>query len=131
MPDIGQSGDKPMRSQDYLGNEVKITSKTLEENKRLELILRDIGESFKNADREGDSDYMGSIAVHYYKSKELTAVDGKYGVAIITQTAVGDMNEYITMMGISNAVITLKQRFGRAHKTTDTNDKRGTENPTT
>lgn len=129
MPDMGQSGDKPLRSQDHLGNEIKITSKTLEQDTRAELMLRDIGEGFKNADKQGDSDYLGSIAIHYYKSKDLQTVTGQYGVAIITQTAIADMNEYITMMGISNAVITLKQRFGRKHRTTDTNDQRGTENP--
>lgn len=124
MPTHGVSGAKPMRPQDHLGTDVKLDSKQLDNDPWAQKMLREIGKTMEN-DNERDGVYMGSIAIHFYKSKDMQTVAGQYGVAMKTQMCIGTLNEYIAMMGVSNLAVEMRKYFGRAHKTTDQNDKRG------
>jgi len=120
--------NKPVRPQDMLGTDVRMDSKTLEPDVWANTLLKDCGRSMES-DRERDGVYIGSFAVHVYKSKDMQTASGQYGVAFKTQLCIGDLNEYITMTAVSNLAVEVRKYYGRNHKTTDQNDKRGIEAP--
>lgn len=116
-----------MRPQDMLGNAVKLEAKSLENDKWAQNMLKDLGLYFSKNDNEHDNVYLGSFAVHIYKSKDLMTSDGKYGAAMVNQFNLNDTNEYLVMMAVNNLGVEIAKKFGRKHKTTDQNDKRGVE----
>lgn len=130
MPDYRQTGDKPMRPQDNLGADVQIESEAIANDTWAQTLLKDLGAYFKNVDKEGDTEYMGTFCTHIYKSKDLQTSNGQYGVAMVNQFTFGSdqVNEYIAMMALSNLGVEMRKRYGRAHHTTDTKDKRGQGN---
>lgn len=121
MPVHGVSGSKPMRPQDALGLDVKLESKDLENDEWVQSLLRETG----RAQAETGMEYLGSIAVHYYKSDSVDQLSGRYAAFTKSQIAIGTLNEALTNMGISNLVIELKKRFNRSTKTMDSLDRRG------
>lgn len=119
MPTHGFSGDKPKRMQDHLGGDVRLESEIAENDPWAHKMLRDVGTSMCPA----DANYMGSMAVHYYKT-DGDLLRTEYSIFIKNQFALGDMNESIAMMGVSNLALEMRKRYGRAHKTTDPKDRR-------
>lgn len=115
------TGGKPIRPQDQLGLDVKMESKELGSDPWAYKMIGEIGKQFTPDDME----YMGSIAIHYYKTKSDTLAVDRYSVATAHQIAVGDMREYIAVMGVTNLVVKIKEYYGRVHRTRDPNDKRG------
>jgi hypothetical protein len=120
MTQLGKSGNKPMRPQDMLGQDVNITAEEVENDPWAHKMLREVGKTMT----ESGYDYMGSITVHMYKTTALQHSDGTYGCAFKTQLDLGDTNEFIVMTGVSNLALEVRKRFGRSHKTTDQRDKR-------
>ena len=114
-------GGKPARAQDHLGPDVKLEREDLGEDKWAYKMLKEIGKSIK----QPGFNYMGSVAIHFYKSDNENIVTDEYSVATMHQLAIGDLNEYITNMGLGNLMVEIKRYYGRVHSTRDTNDKRG------
>jgi len=121
MPDFRQSGEKPMRPQDHLGLDVTIDREVLENDTWAQNMLKEIGKTMT----PDQHTYMGSMALHFYKTANENLVTRSYDVATKQQLTLGDLNEYLANMGLSNLLIEVKRHFGRVHKTTDGKDRRG------
>lgn len=133
MPDFRQSGDKPQRPQDHLGLDVKIDQEDIENDAWMQTVLKDVA---KNCPPSPQHIYMGSIAVHMWRTPERVVLtpgmeggERLHDVANVIQIAVGDTNEYIANMTLANVMVRLKQHFGRKHSTRDLNDGRTKGNP--
>ena len=122
---MGITGEKPKKPHQHLGTDVKLTSKALENDKWAQRVLRDLGQYFGNLDREQDVEYLGSVAIHVYRSTATVTGAGKYGMAQVNQLAIGDISEFWLNAALSNFIIEIKKHYGRRHLTTDTADTRG------
>ena len=111
-----------MRPQDHLGPDVVITDEALVDG-WAQATLKDVGKSMTPAEHT----YLGSVATHYYRTGEgKILTDNKVGdVALAQQVCLGDLNEFIAMMGVSDLAIKIKQFYNRSHSTRDANDRRG------
>lgn len=122
MGEVTKTG-KALRAQDHLGLDVELTRKDLGPDQWAYKMLREVGLSLQQPDFE----YMGSLAVHFYKSKNsvMVTADAKYSLDTIHQLAIGELNEYIANMGLGNLMVELKRYYGRRHNTVDKRDQRG------
>ena len=107
------TNEKPKKLYQHLGMDVKL------ENTRLidppaQAMLKRVGSEIKPAMHT----YAGSVAVHIYLN-ELGAE-----LSTISQVCLGDVNEGVALVALSNLQIEMKKHYGRRNSTTDKNDKR-------
>lgn len=117
---LGVSGEKPKKPYQQLGPDVEISTKGIDSDKWADERLREVGKAMT----QGGMEYIGSCAIHWYKTDSKLALD-KYDLDIKQQFCVGDMNVAVLSTGISAFVMTVQRDFmGRTLKSTDSKDKR-------
>lgn len=117
---VGVTGIKPKKPYQEFGPDVTITNDKADKDPHASLLLTDAGKSMTPTGMS----YMGSVACHWYVSKtNLVGVSNE----IITkhQFCIGDMNEQVAILGISNLTRSMRvDNFGHRLGTTDQKDKR-------
>lgn len=113
-------GPRPKRLRENLGLDVKLKTEALAPDEWATTSLKTLGQALK----QGENSYLGSIAIHYYRTPD-RRLGGEYEVQTVQQVSIGDLNEYIALMGVQNLTIELRKHYGHSTKTLDKNDQRG------
>lgn len=127
---LGVSGQKYKRPHDEMGMDVKLDSKKLENDPWAQNLLREVGKTMTPGP---DYSYLGSCAIHWYKTGDRVVLSPmgdslpSHTMAVKHQFAVGDISSAAVNTGVGQFLIELKKYFGYDHKTTDTKDKRGVD----
>ena len=131
MPDFRQAGTKPLRPHDSQGGlDVKLESKTLENDTWAQTTLKDIGKTMTPG---GDYEYLGSIAVHWYSTKSYDVLvpngfeKNLHTMAVKHQFCVTNVSNAAINTGVGQLLVELKKHLGGKHTTSDKNDLRGIE----